>query len=174
MAASSADADGGLPGFDGGSCVSDEAAADIILVTCVKSKVTRPALAKDLYTSPLFKKQRAYAERAGVPWFILSAEHALVKPDEWLAPYERFLADTTPSYRSAWGAWVAARLELLAGPLQTRSSRSTQAQRISMRFDLSWSSWALGSSIHCTACRWGSGWRGMATLESRQAHNSMT
>ena len=89
----------------------------IVLVTCVKSKLTRPAAAKDLYTSALFRKERAYAERAGVPWFILSAEHGLVAPDEWLAPYERYLADTTASYRSAWGAWVVARLDVLAGPL---------------------------------------------------------
>jgi hypothetical protein len=93
---------------------------DIVLVTCVKSKGTRPAAAKDLYTSALFRKQRGYAERAGVPWFILSAEHGLVSPDEWLAPYERFIADTTAAYRSAWGAWVAARLELLAGPLNAK------------------------------------------------------
>ncbi len=97
--------------------MSSDVKADIVLVTCVKSKGTRPSAAKDLYTSTLFKKQRAYAERSGVPWFILSAEHGLVGPDEWLAPYERFLADTTASYRAAWGTWVAARLELLAGPL---------------------------------------------------------
>jgi hypothetical protein len=92
----------------------------IVLVTCVKSKGTRPTAAKDLYISALFRKERAYAERAGIPWFILSAEHGLVAPDEWLAPYERYLADTTASYRSAWGAWVAARLCLLAGPLSDK------------------------------------------------------
>lgn len=91
--------------------------SDIILVSCVKSKRSRPAAAKDLYTSSLFKKERAYAERSGKPWFILSAEHGLVAPDEWLAPYERYLADTTAEFRQAWGAWVAARLELLAGPI---------------------------------------------------------
>jgi hypothetical protein len=89
----------------------------IVLVTCVKSKGTRPAAAKNLYISALFRKERSYAERAGVPWFILSAEHGLVAPDEWLAPYERYLAATTASYRSAWGGWVAARLDILAGPL---------------------------------------------------------
>ena len=90
---------------------------DIVLVTCVKSKLDRPAAAKDLYTSPLFRKERAYAEQAGVPWFILSAEHGLVAPDDWLAPYERYLPDTPPAFRSAWAAWVAARLELLVGPV---------------------------------------------------------
>jgi Family of unknown function (DUF6884)/GIY-YIG catalytic domain len=48
----------------------------------------------------------------------LSAEHGLVVPDEWLAPYERSLADTPPTYRKAWGSWVAERLSLLVGPLR--------------------------------------------------------
>lgn len=94
--------------------------ADIILVTCVKSKAARPSAAKDLYTSPLFKKQRTYVEKMGVPWFILSAEHGLVAPNEWLAPYERYLPETPAYYRAAWGRWVASRLELLAGPLQDK------------------------------------------------------
>ncbi|USI91689.1 DUF6884 domain-containing protein [Rhodococcus pyridinivorans] len=93
------------------------AVADLVLVTCVKSKLEVPAAAKDLYISPLFTRQRAYAEIAGVPWFILSAEYGLVAPDEWLAPYERYLPDTPAAYRAAWGQWVVERLDLLAGPL---------------------------------------------------------
>ncbi|GAA1854867.1 DUF6884 domain-containing protein [Asanoa iriomotensis] len=92
-------------------------AADLLLVGCVKAKLDVPAAARDLYISPLFRMERAYAERRGVPWFILSAEHALVAPDEWLAPYERYLPDTPARYRGAWGQWVAERLDLLAGPL---------------------------------------------------------
>jgi hypothetical protein len=91
--------------------------ADLLLVTCVKTKLTIPAAAKDLYISTLFKKERAYAEQVGVPWFILSAEHGLVAPDEWLAPYERYLPATSASYRSAWGARSTERLEILFGPV---------------------------------------------------------
>lgn len=91
--------------------------SDLLLVTCVKAKLASPAPAKDLYVSPLFRKQRAFAESRGGPWFILSAEHGLVAPGEWLAPYERYLPDTPPSYRAAWGSWVVERLELLAGSL---------------------------------------------------------
>jgi hypothetical protein len=93
---------------------------DIVLITCVKTKRRNPSAAKDLYVSPLFSKQRAYAEVSGVPWFILSAEHGLVVPDEWLSPYERYLPDTPVTFRSAWGIWVAARLQLVAGPLDGR------------------------------------------------------
>jgi len=91
---------------------------DILLVTCVKSKRPTPAPAKDLYTSPLFTKQRNYAESLGVPWFILSAEWGIVGPDDWLSPYERYLPDTSPDYQNAWGRWVVARLTLLAGDLR--------------------------------------------------------
>ncbi len=82
-------------------------------MACAKSKLSRPAAAKDLYSSARFRKARAYAERSGAPWFILSAEHGLVAPDEWLAPYERYLPDTPREYRRAWGEWVVVRLELL-------------------------------------------------------------
>jgi hypothetical protein len=94
--------------------------ADLLLVTCVKDKLGVPAAAADLYVSALFKRERAFAERRGVPWFILSAEHGLVAPGEWLAPYDRYLPDTAASYRAAWGNWVVERLELLAGPLRGR------------------------------------------------------
>lgn len=90
----------------------------VLLVTCVKGKLATPAAARDLYVSTLFTKEREYAERLGVPWFILSAKHGLVAPDEWLAPYERYLPDTPTSYRAAWGTWTAERLELLVGSLK--------------------------------------------------------
>ena len=112
-------ADGGLPGEAGPH--GSHAASHLLLVTCVKEKLDRPAPARDLYTSALFKKERAYAEHSDLPWFILSAEHGLVAPDEWLAPYERYLPDTPRSYRTAWGGWVVERLEVLAGPLRGRT-----------------------------------------------------
>ncbi len=51
---------------------------------------------------------------------LLSAEHGLVVPDEWLAPYLRDLPDTPRSYRQIWGQWVVARLALLQGELRGR------------------------------------------------------
>ncbi len=91
--------------------------SDIILIGCVKTKRDHGAPAKDLYVSDYFFKMRAYAEATGRPWFILSAEHGLVRPDEWLEPYERYLVDTPRGYRRAWGQKVAAQLEQAVGPL---------------------------------------------------------
>ena len=95
--------------------------SDVILVTCVKDKQSMPCAAKDLYVAPLFLKGRSYAEASGKPWFILSGEHGLVAPDEWLAPYDRYLPDTPSNYRDAWGRWVVARLQLLIGSLLGRA-----------------------------------------------------
>lgn len=93
---------------------------ELFLLACAQTKLDVPAPARRLYTSPLFRKGRAYAEQLGVPWFILSAEHGLVTPDQLLAPYEQYLPGTSESYRAAWGLWVAERLDLLAGPLNGR------------------------------------------------------
>ena len=86
-------------------CQQEPAAIpDVVLVGCVKSKLDRGAPAKDLYVSDYFRKMRAYAERAGVRWFILSAEHGLVGPETWVEPYERYLPDTSREYRRAVGS----------------------------------------------------------------------
>jgi hypothetical protein len=87
--------------------------------------LAQPAAAKDLCVSSLFRRERRCAESRGVLWFILSAEHALLAPAEWLTPYERYLPDTAASYRTAWGRWVAERLGLLVGPLVGTLSRAS-------------------------------------------------
>ena len=92
-------------------------APDVVLVGCVKSKLAHGAASKDLYTSAYFSKMRWYAENSGAPWFILSAEHGLVHPDEWLEPYEMYLGRTSSAYRAAWGERVAKRLEEVFGSL---------------------------------------------------------
>ena len=92
-------------------------AADLVLIGCVKEKLDHPAAAHDLYISPLFAKERTYAEASGAPWFILSAEHGLVAPEEVLAPYNLKLSSTTADYRRAWGTRVVDRLVDVAGPL---------------------------------------------------------
>jgi hypothetical protein len=74
----------------------------VVLVGCGKSKLARSAKAKDLYTGPLFRKARAYAELVGDEWAILSAKHFLVMPDEVIEPYERRLADLDRDYLLQW------------------------------------------------------------------------
>src|SRR5699024_4905121 len=82
-----------------------------------KSRSSEPALAKDLFTSDYFHKMRAHAEATGLDWYVVTAEHGLVAPDQWLEPYSRCLADQDVSSRRALGLRVAAQLEQRWGPL---------------------------------------------------------
>lgn len=77
------------------------------LVACSGSKLDRPAAARDLYTSQLFRKASTYAERTCDRWFILSAEHGLVRPDSVLAPYDTRLTGRTAP---VWGDRVRTQL----------------------------------------------------------------
>ncbi len=59
-----------------------------IVVGCVKTKGERRARARELYTSPLFRKRRAFAESSERPWLILSAKYGLIRPEEKIDPYD--------------------------------------------------------------------------------------
>ena len=93
---------------------------DIVLVGCARAQRLSPTRAADLYVSPGFRRRRAIAEAAGASWYVLSAEHGLVAPDEWLAPYDLALAETPVDYRTAWGRWAVARLVHKEGDLRGR------------------------------------------------------
>lgn len=82
----------------------------VTLVACVAGKLDHPAPARDLYVSDWFRKARAYAEASGRDWFILSARHGLVHPDQELAPYDDTLIGANASRRLAWSAMVARQL----------------------------------------------------------------
>lgn len=69
------------------------------LVACCSAKLPHAAPARDLYVSPLFTKSRAYVERTCGKWFILSAKHFLVDPDQVLAPYDESLNERPPVHR---------------------------------------------------------------------------
>ena len=78
----------------------------LILVGCVKSKCGAPSAARDLYDSPLWRCRRAYAERSGVPWYILSARHGLLAPETVIAPYDLALTDLRAADRRVWSRRV--------------------------------------------------------------------
>ena len=85
-------------------------ATRVALVSCVKSKRTAASAAQDLYTSDLFTGMRHYAERHSDEWFILSAEHGVLKRDEVIAPYERSLNKMLKRERLEWAGKVQRRL----------------------------------------------------------------
>ena len=78
----------------------------IALVSCAKNKQAIAAPARDLYTSQLFAYQRRYAEKFADGWYILSAEHGVLHPDEMIAPYERSLNNMPIAERRCWASRV--------------------------------------------------------------------
>lgn len=76
------------------------------LVGCSALKLDRPAAARTLYRSPLFRAAARHAERTCDAWFVLSARHGLVAPDQVVAPYDLRLADLPAAARAAWGERV--------------------------------------------------------------------
>ena len=83
----------------------------VALVSCVKAKLQKPAPARDLYTSQLFQGLRAYATAHTDRWYILSAEHGLLQPDEIVAPYERTLNRMPVRDRLRWASRVQSQLQ---------------------------------------------------------------
>lgn len=67
----------------------------VALVSCSATKLPRPAPARQLYTSALFRKSLAYARHIlfAQHVFILSAKHGAIRPETELAPYDLALRD---------------------------------------------------------------------------------
>lgn len=82
----------------------------IYLVSCVSLKREEPTAARDLYISTLFQKARRHVEASRCPWFILSAEHGLVVPDQVIAPYDKTLNTMKMTDRRAWSERVLIQL----------------------------------------------------------------
>jgi hypothetical protein len=76
--------------------------SSICLIACASSKVPVAAPARELYSSALFRKSRALAESRFDKWFILSAKHGLVFPDQILEPYNQTLNGMPPDERQQW------------------------------------------------------------------------
>ena len=74
-----------------------------VLISCSKSKLETKASARELYTGDLFQKAVTWAERHQHPWFIVSALHGLVTPDQELTPYDFTLKQLRTREREAWG-----------------------------------------------------------------------
>ena len=69
----------------------------IVLISCVSKKRSVKSKARDLYISPLFKKNLQYASKLQPDRiFILSAKYGLVSLDEEIDPYDLTL-NTMPA-----------------------------------------------------------------------------
>lgn len=81
----------------------------VVIAQCTASKRTEPAAARDLYDeSAYFRRQREYAEARGDTWFIQSAKHGLLDPDETVAPYNKHAKNVDDP--DEWAEQIAAEL----------------------------------------------------------------
>ncbi len=85
------------------------------LVGCVKAKATTSRQACDLYVSTLFRSRRLYVEDSCDEWWILSAEHGLVHPNQILEPYDLSMHHLSPDMRREWSAKVLRSLQNKCG-----------------------------------------------------------
>jgi cytoplasmic iron level regulating protein YaaA (DUF328/UPF0246 family) len=79
----------------------------IVLVSCVKSKLSKPAKALFMYTSPLFRYNLHYATTLKPDRiFILSAKYGLLELQQVIEPYEMSLNTMKENEKKAWAVQV--------------------------------------------------------------------
>lgn len=81
----------------------------IALVACAKTKLAAPAPARELYASPLFRLTSQLVDAAPeyFAWYVVSAKHGLVDPDETVERYDVTLAALRPAEREQWARRTA-------------------------------------------------------------------
>jgi hypothetical protein len=86
------------------------AARRVVLVGSTGELASEPMPIAHLFQSAGFSRVREYVGHSQLPWFVLSAKHGLLDPDDVVGPYDLQLADRSTGYRTAWGEWVVAQL----------------------------------------------------------------
>jgi len=81
---------------------------DVGLVSCTKSKREQAAKPADLYMeSTFFRKAREYVEAHHDSWYILSAKHHLLDPDDPpIEPYDETLSGASVDRKREWSQTV--------------------------------------------------------------------
>jgi len=83
----------------------------IVLISCVSKKLAYSARARDIYVSPLFRLNLAYAESLTPDAiYVLSAKHGLLALEDKIAPYDLTLNTMSAGQIRAWAAGVVVQL----------------------------------------------------------------
>lgn len=90
--------------------------AKIFLIACASKKRGERTRAGDLYVSPLFSKSKELATFEADKWYILSAKHGLLRPDEIISPYDKTLNRMTQTERHQWARRVLNELINVSSP----------------------------------------------------------
>lgn len=82
----------------------------VLLIGSSGAVADTPEVVGRLFLSDGFARARERAVHSRLPWFVLSAKHGLLDPDEVLSPFAVQIDDQPAAYRTAWGKWVVAQL----------------------------------------------------------------
>jgi hypothetical protein len=83
----------------------------IVLLSCVATKLSKPAPAGELYSSPLFKGSLKYANSLDPDDIvILSAKHYVLPLEQVIAPYDKTLLNMPSDEIKEWAEEVLRRL----------------------------------------------------------------
>jgi hypothetical protein len=82
----------------------------VALIGSSGAMADEPGAAGEMFGSDGFARAREHARHSQLPWFVLSAQHGLLDPDEVISPHEIQIDDQPAAYRTAWGEWVVAQL----------------------------------------------------------------
>jgi hypothetical protein len=88
----------------------------IVLISGGKQQAGTSQAARVLFTSPLFQTSVKYADHIQKPWYIVSAGHGLVKPEEILAPLPRGFSEFSLPERTTWVNLVSQELSQVLKP----------------------------------------------------------
>lgn len=84
----------------------------VVLISCVSKKLNHRALAAELYTSPLFRLNLAYAKKLSPDAiYILSAKYGLLRLDDAVEPYDLTLNEMGSVQVRAWAHVVIEQLQ---------------------------------------------------------------
>lgn len=83
------------------------------IIQCGSKKLDVASPAKDLYVGALFKMARRVAEANYDRWFIVSARHGIIAPDDIIEPYDLVLDVMTSIGREMWRSKVRGQIRRL-------------------------------------------------------------
>ncbi|WP_158666128.1 DUF6884 domain-containing protein [Pseudomonas sp. SWI36] len=78
----------------------------IFVIGCGRHKRKSPTPAKDLYTSDRFKRSKSIAKNIGSSFFVLSAKHGLLQPNQLVEPYDVDIGTLDPDTKKQWATEV--------------------------------------------------------------------